>query len=156
MQIIFQKLIIRWQPYPSWKQRTWSSHWCSALRALLFGLILAEMDALSALAGRDFRSSCTITEPICQQSPNWGWQLCVPERVTLQKQGCCCFPWSWERCHRPQPTLPCPSAARNRALLGAPLLSAHWHRAAARGAWSWFIACFRDFTGPAPAFSQAV
>lgn len=109
MQIIFQKLIIRWQPYPSWKQRTWSSHWCSALRALLFGLILAEMDALSALAGRDFRSSCTITEAICQQSPNWGWQLCVPERVTLQKQGCCCFPWSWERCHRPQPTLPCPA-----------------------------------------------
>lgn len=77
MQIIFQKLIIRWQPYPSWKQRTWSSHWCSALRALLFGLILAEMDALSALAGKDFyRSSCT--EPICRHSPKWGWQLCVP------------------------------------------------------------------------------
>lgn len=107
MQIIFQNLIIGWQPYPSWKQRAWSSHWCCALRALLSGLILAEMDAVSAVAGKDFcRSCCTLTEPVCQQSPKWGWQLCVPGHVALQKRVCCGFLGPGRGVGGPSP--PCP------------------------------------------------
>lgn len=156
MQIIFQNLIIRWQPYPSWKQRTWSSCWCSALRALLFGLILAEMDALSALAGKDFcRSSCTITEPVCQHNPKWGWQLCVPGVPDLAEASLLRLSWvlgeAW------------PPPARPALILCSAERSPGWEHlcwthtdtgAAARGGWSWFIACLRDFTGAAPAFSQ--